>query len=67
MSGNPSVREVALSTPTIPETPGEKRERLRGEVRARGFDPCQIESITGNCDVQIAQQISDLETWFVRS
>ena len=46
---------------------GEKRERFRGEVRARGFVPCQIESITGNCDVQIAQQISDLETWFVRS
>lgn len=53
------------SPPT--ETPHQKRERLREQVRRLGRNPSEFESITGDCDAQTAQQIRDLEALLARS
>lgn len=50
-----------------PETPHQKRERLRQEVLARGGTLEQIETIRGDCPAQTAQQIADLSAWLARN
>ena len=60
-------REAVALTGTPPETPSQKRERLRQQVRQRGLNPFEIETIDGDCEAQTAQQIRDLEACSVRS
>ncbi len=62
-------QEVALdtTTPRRTETPHDIRARLRNTIRDRGMDPSTIESITGDCEQQTAQQIGDLERWLANS
>jgi|GEM_PF-6370317 hypothetical protein len=52
-------------SPTAPliETPLQKRERLRGLVRAKGMQPGNVETVSGDGDDNIVQQIRDLESW----
>jgi hypothetical protein len=49
-----------------PEAPQRKRERLRQEVVARGGRLDEIETITGDCGAQTAQQIADLTRWLAQ-
>jgi hypothetical protein len=49
-----------------PDTPHERRERLRQQVVAGGGTLAQIETIRGDCRVQTAQQIADLSGWLAR-
>jgi hypothetical protein len=49
-----------------PETPHQRRERLRREVLARGGTLERIETIHGDCPTQTAQQIADLSRWIER-
>jgi hypothetical protein len=43
-----ATREIA--DPAPPETPIQKRDRLRQQVRARGVDPLQFETTDGDCN-----------------
>ena len=45
------------------ETPRQTRDRLRLEIRARGANPHEIESISGDCDQQVATQIKNYSAW----
>ena len=49
-----------------PETPYQRRARLRREVLARGGTLERIETIHGDCPRQTAQQIADLSRWIER-
>ena len=50
-----------------PEQPHVQRERLRKEVQARGGVLTDVETITGDCPAQTAQQIRDLSAWLERT
>ena len=56
---------VPFSRPQ-PETPYQRRERLRRQVLARGGTLERIETIQGDCPRQTAQQIADLTGWIER-
>jgi hypothetical protein len=56
----------SLPEPPKPETPRQKRDRLRQEVLARGGTLEQIETITGDCEAQTAKQIADLSGWLAQ-
>lgn len=53
----------ALVEPPVTETPRQLRDRLRREIRDRGGKPEEIESITGDCDQQVATQVKNYTAW----
>lgn len=53
----------ATPAPPKPETPHQRRERLRQQVMSRGGVLEDIETIRGDCPAQTAQQIGDLSRW----
>jgi hypothetical protein len=53
----------ALVEPRIIETPRQLRDRLRTEIRGKGGKPEDIESITGDCDQQVAIQVKNYTAW----
>ena len=65
-------QRTGVSTPPAPaepptiETPRQLRDRLRHEIRNRGGRPEEIESITGDCDMQVATQVRDYADWLAR-
>lgn len=71
---NPSLRErlrlfraPQAPKPPKPEQPYQHRDRLRKEVQARGGVLTEVETITGDCPAQTAQQIRDLSAWLERT
>ena len=54
---------AALVEPPVTETPRQLRDRLRQEIRNRGGKPEDIETITGDCDQQVATQIKNYTGW----
>ena len=60
-----SIEPVAPALPR-PETPRERRERLRQQVLSLNGTLAEIESIRGDCPAQTAQQIADLSTWLAQ-
>jgi hypothetical protein len=55
-----------VEPPVIKETPRQLRDRLRKEIRGRGGQPEEIESITGDCDQQVATQVRNYTEWLAR-
>jgi hypothetical protein len=59
----------AAPAPTAPaeppkiETPRQVRDRLREEIRNRGGTPEEIQTITGDCDQQVATQVENYTAW----
>jgi hypothetical protein len=45
------------------ETPRQIRDRMREAIRSRGGHPEEIQSITGDCDQQVATQVQDYTQW----
>ena len=60
-----SLAPVAPALPK-PETPHERRERLRQQVLSLSGTLAEIETIRGDCPAQTAQQIADLSMWLAR-
>ena len=54
---------AALVEPPVKETPRQVRDRQRQEIRAKGGQPEEIETITGDCDQQVATQIRNYTAW----
>lgn len=52
-----------VEPPVIKETPRQLRDRLRQEIRDRGGKPEEIETITGDCDQQVATQVKNYNAW----
>jgi hypothetical protein len=48
---------------TVKETPRQLRDRLRQEIKDRGGKPEEIETITGDCDQQVATQVKNYTAW----
>jgi hypothetical protein len=61
-----TLNPTALVEPPITETPRQLRDRLRKEIRSRGGQPEEIESITGDCDQQVATQVRNYTEWLAR-
>ena len=55
-----------VEPPRITETPRQVRDRLRQDVRNRGGQPEEIETITGDCDQQVATQVKNYTEWLAR-
>ena len=45
-----------------PETPRQKRDRLRATLQSMGIDPFSLDDDSGDCDAQIAAQTRRYET-----
>ena len=54
---------AALVEPPVTETPRQLRDRLRQEIRNKGGTPQEIETITGDCDQQVATQVKNYTAW----
>jgi hypothetical protein len=61
-----ALNPTALVEPPITETSRQLRDRLRKEIRSRGGQPEEIESITGDCDQQVATQVRNYTEWLAR-
>ncbi len=61
-----TLNPTALVEPPTTETPRQLRDRLRKEIRNRGAQPEEIESITGDCDQQVATQVRNYTEWLAR-
>lgn len=62
------VIPVVPSTPRIPEpypgqSPRSRRDQLRSEVIRRGGEPVAIETVRGDCPLQMDEQIDELRAW----
>jgi hypothetical protein len=63
----PAINPTDLvEPPVVKETPRQLRDRLRKEIRARGGQPEEIETITGDCDQQVATQVRNYSEWLSR-
>ena len=56
------VPTALVETPPS-EPPKQLRDRLRQQIRDRGGNPQEIESISGDCDQQVATQIKNYTAW----
>ena len=56
-------KPASLVEPPVKETPRQVRDRLRQEIRGRGGKPEEIETITGDCDQQVATQVKNYTAW----
>ena len=59
----PTPTPADLVEPPVTETPRQLRDRLRREIRDRGGKPEEIETITGDCDQQVATQVKNYTAW----
>lgn len=53
----------APAEPPKIETPRQLRDRLREEIKNRGGIPEEIQTITGDCDQQVATQVKNYTGW----
>ena len=59
----PKPNDLVEPPATVKETPRQVRDRLRQEIRDRGGRPEEIETITGDCDQQVATQVKNYTAW----
>lgn len=59
----PKPSDLVEPPGAVKETPRQVRDRLRQEIRDRGGKPEEIETITGDCDQQVATQVKNYTAW----